>query len=146
LQEKPRFGGGFRRKMTMSLVLAVGALAGPPGRAAPSPAVPGAPAPAAPPAPPPASSFARDVAPILNHWCVSCHGDKEAEAGLRLDSYAAALQGGEDGPVIVPGDPAASQLLSQIERRTRPAMPPRRRLPRDPVATIRTWIVTGAAP
>ena len=48
--------------------------------------------------------------------------------------------------MIVPGDPAASQLLAQIERRTRPPMPPKKHLPRDPAAVIRTWITTGALP
>lgn len=102
----------------------------------------GAPAAAAPPPP----SFARDVAPILNRWCVACHGEQEAEADLRLDSYEAALAGGDDGPVIAAGDPNNSQLLAQIERRVRPPMPPRKRLPRDPVATIRAWIASGARP
>ena len=96
--------------------------------------------------PPPPPGFARDVAPILDRWCVSCHGEKEAEGGLRLDSYEAALKGGDDGPVIAPGDPGNSQLLAQIERRARPPMPPKKRLPRDPIATIRAWIVSGAGP
>ncbi|MES1165101.1 MAG: c-type cytochrome domain-containing protein, partial [Verrucomicrobiota bacterium] len=88
--------------MTIAFVLGLGALASARGRAALSPAVP-----APPPAPPPAPalpSFAEDVAPILDRWCVGCHGEKEAQAGLRLDSYEAALKGGDDGPVIVPGD------------------------------------------
>jgi mono/diheme cytochrome c family protein len=101
-----------------------------------------APAAAAPPTP----SFARDVAPVLNRWCVACHGPEEAEADLRLDSYEGALKGGDDGPVIAPGDPTNSQLLAQIERRVRPPMPPKKRLPRDPVVTIRTWIASGARP
>ena len=116
------------------LLLAGAALAGRRSTAA-TPAVP---------APPP--TFAQDVAPILNRWCVSCHGEREAQSGLRLDSYDAALKGGDDGPVIVPGDPAASQLLAQIERRTRPPMPPKKRLPHNPVAVIRAWITTGALP
>jgi mono/diheme cytochrome c family protein len=116
------------------LVLVGAALAGPRASAA-TPAVS---------APPP--SFGQDVAPILNRWCVSCHGEREAQSGLRLDSYDAALKGGDDGPVIVPGDPGASQLLAQIERRTRPPMPPKKHLPRAPAAVIRTWITSGAQP
>jgi len=134
LQENARYRGRFRRNMPMALVLPlVLALAG-----AAAPAV------AAPAAPPP--SFARDVAPILDRWCVSCHGEEEAEADLRLDSYAAALKGGDGGPVIAPGDPKNSQLVAQIERRARPPMPPKKRLPRDPIATIRAWIAGGAGP
>ncbi|HVY37831.1 MAG TPA: c-type cytochrome domain-containing protein [Polyangia bacterium] len=120
--------------MTIAFVLGAPALS----PAAPAPA-PAPPAPAVP-------SFAEDVAPILDRWCVSCHGPDEAQAGLRLDSYEAAMKGGDDGPVIVAGDPAASQLVAQIERRVRPPMPPKKRLPRDPIAVIRHWIATGAQP
>jgi hypothetical protein len=124
---------------TLSLALALAVWGHASGVAALSP---GMVAPA--PAPPP--SFAKDVAPILDKWCVSCHGEKEAQADLRLDSYDAILKGGDDGPVIVPGDPDQSQLLAQIERRVRPPMPPKKHLPKDPVAVIRAWIVSGAGP
>ena len=126
--------------MTTAAMLALGLLGGVRSSAALSPGVP-----AQPPSPPAPPSFAHDVAPIFDKWCISCHGEKEAQGGLRLDSYEAVLKGGDDGPVLVPGD-AESQLLGQIERRTRPAMPPKKRLPRDPVATVRAWIVSGAGP
>ena len=104
---------------------------------------PGVPPPPAAPAPP---SFAKDVAPILDRWCVSCHGEKQTEAGLRLDSYDGLLKGADDGPVIVPGDPEQSQLLAQVERRVRPVMPPKKRLAKDAISVIRAWIVSGAGP
>jgi mono/diheme cytochrome c family protein len=126
--------------MTTAAMLALGLLGAARTSAALSPGVPAqAPSPPAPP------SFAHDVAPIFDKWCISCHGEKEAQGGLRLDSYEAVLKGGDDGPVLVPGD-AESQLLGQIERRARPPMPPKKRLPRDPVATVRAWIVSGAGP
>jgi Planctomycete cytochrome C len=126
---------------TTALALALAVWARAPGVAALSPGVsPQPPTAASPP------SFAKDVAPILDRWCVSCHGEKEAQAGLRLDSYDATIKGGEDGPVIVPGDPEGSQLLAQVERRTRPVMPPKKRLAKDAVAVIRAWIASGAGP
>lgn len=136
LQENARESGRFRRNMPILLGLVLAAAAAPASGAGVDP---GHPAPLA-------LSFARDVAPILDRWCVSCHGAKEAQADLRLDSYAGALRGGEDGPVIIPGDLKNSQLVGQIERRLRPPMPPKKRLPRDPVATIRAWIAGGARP
>ena len=98
--------------------------------------------------PPPARpvTFARDVAPILNRWCVSCHSGKEAEGDLWLDSADGALRGGDAGPVVVPGNPDDSLLLAKIEHRHRPTMPPRRRLPAPSVALIRAWIAGGALP
>lgn len=91
-------------------------------------------------------TFARDVAPLLDRWCSSCHGLRHHHGGLRLDSYEAALGGGDSGPAVIAGDPGGSLLVGKIERRDRPAMPPRRTLPRPGVAVIRAWIAAGAAP
>jgi hypothetical protein len=111
--------------------------------AALAPARPGV---AAPPPPARPVSFAREVAPILDRWCVSCHGSREAHAALRLDSLGGVMRGGETGPVVIPGNPADSLLLAKIEHRHRPTMPPRRRMPAPAIALIRAWIADGAAP
>jgi hypothetical protein len=70
----------------------------------------------------------------------------EPQNGLRLDSYDAVMRGGQDGPVIVPGDPEASLLLQKVLRRDRPPMPPKKKLRRAEVRTIREWIEGGALP
>src|SRR5580698_9500661 len=80
---------------------------------------------ATPPAEP--RTFARDVAPVLDRWCVSCHSGDEPEGGLRLDSFEGVMRGGDAGPAVVAGDPQGSLLVAKIERRHRPSMPPRRR-------------------
>lgn len=51
---------------------------------------------------------------LFRNRCGTCHG-VTAVGGLSLQTYEKALQGGEDGPAIVPGDPEAS-LLVQIQR------------------------------
>jgi hypothetical protein len=91
-------------------------------------------------------SFARDVAPIFDRWCVACHGGKEAHAGLWLDSRGGVMRGGDAGPVVIPGNPEDSLLLAKIEHRHRPAMPPRRRMPAPTIALIQAWIAAGAPP
>ncbi|MDA2925317.1 hypothetical protein MYX65_11840, partial [Acidobacteria bacterium AH-259-L09] len=47
--------------------------------------------------------FNRDIQPILEQNCFQCHGPNMSMSGLRLDTQARALQGGNSGPVIVPG-------------------------------------------
>ena len=62
-------------------------------------------------------AFNRDVRPILSKTCFTCHGpDAAAVKGeLRLDLRERALKGGESGkPAIVPGDPAASEVVRHI--------------------------------
>ena len=51
--------------------------------------------------------FIRDVKPILEHNCVSCHRADNAKGKIRLDTKEAAFSG--DG-VIVPGKPDDSSI------------------------------------
>jgi hypothetical protein len=48
-------------------------------------------------------TFLRDIRPILENKCVSCHGAERQKGGLRLDTHALALKGGDSGPAMVPG-------------------------------------------
>ena len=98
-------------------------------------------------APPPAQppSYARDIAPLFQRWCLACHAGDEAHADLWLDSYAGVMGGGDAGPVVVAGKPDASLLVAKVERRHRPSMPPRRKLPATAIARIRAWVAAGAA-
>src|SRR4051794_35368961 len=67
--------------------------------------------------------FESQVRPILVEQCQGCHGSKKIKAGLRLDSRASALAGGDSGPAIVPGRPDESPLVAAI-RYEGPEMPP----------------------
>src|SRR5262249_27806128 len=55
--------------------------------------------------------FTGDLKPTLTRSCLSCHNAEKHRGGLRLDSRNLALQGGDSGPVLKPGDPAGSRLL-----------------------------------
>ena len=51
--------------------------------------------------------FIRDVKPILEHNCVSCHREDNAKGKIRLDTKEAAFSGDD---VIIPGNPEDSSL------------------------------------
>ena len=68
--------------------------------------------------------FESRVRPLLVEKCQGCHGEKIAEAGLRLDTRRSLLAGGDDGPVVEPGDAAKSRLVAAVRRVGDMAMPP----------------------
>ena len=41
--------------------------------------------------------YLRDVKPILAHKCYACHGAYQQQGGLRVDTAASLLRGGESG-------------------------------------------------
>jgi hypothetical protein len=88
--------------------------------------------------------FESRVRPLLVAKCQGCHGDKVAEAGLRLDSRRSLLAGGDDGPVVVPGDAAKSRLVAAVRHVDELAMPPDEKLSADEIATLENWVTAGA--
>ncbi len=93
--------------------------------------------------------YLRDVKPLLRERCYACHGALKQESGLRLDTAAALLKGGESGPVVIPGD-AATSLIVQRVATADPAdrMPPEHEGEMFKVAEVdvlRSWIAGGAA-
>jgi len=88
--------------------------------------------------------FESKVRPLLAAKCQRCHGDKIAEAGLRLDSRRSMLAGSDTGPVVVPGDAAKSRLVAAVRRVDGLAMPPDETLSGDEVATLEAWVAAGA--
>ena len=90
--------------------------------------------------------FKRDIAPILESRCWSCHGEDE-ESGLRLDRRPNMIRGGDSGlPTIVPGEPERSYLLDVINHVDEDmAMPPDEdKLPAEEIELLTRWIQSGA--
>ncbi|NBV46535.1 MAG: DUF1549 domain-containing protein, partial [Planctomycetia bacterium] len=90
-----------------------------------------------------AEFFERTVRPLLAERCLECHGEMQ-EGGLRLDSRSAVLAGGDSGPAVVPGDPAASLLVRAIHY-TDPAyqMPPAGKLSGRELSVFEEWVRRG---
>ena len=90
--------------------------------------------------------FESRVRPVLAEQCWSCHGAKKQEGGLRLDSRAALLRGGDGGAVVELTDVAASRLLSAVRRDGDLEMPPppAARLSDEAIADLGHWLAAGA--
>ena len=87
--------------------------------------------------------FEEKVRPILAENCYKCHGSEQQKGSLRLDLREAAMAGGEDGPVIVPGRPEQSVLVEAIRWESF-EMPPKNKLNETQIATLTEWIRRGA--
>jgi hypothetical protein len=93
-----------------------------------------------------AVDFVREVRPILQKHCYSCHGEKKQKSGLRLDIKAAAFKGGDKhSPDIISGKAKDSPLIHFITTDDDDElMPPKGKLPASDIATLTTWINEGA--
>lgn len=89
----------------------------------------------------PAILWARRVQPLFDVQCVKCHGPIERKSGLELDSPAGVLKGGDEGAVVVPGEPDASRLYQYLAADADPHMPPKKQLTVAERASVREWIV-----
>src|SRR5688572_13018508 len=91
--------------------------------------------------------FEKRIRPVLVERCYECHSaeSKKLKGGLRLDSKAGMLKGGDTKAAIVPGDAKQSLLLAAIAySNSELQMPPKGRLPESVVADFRKWVNDGA--
>jgi len=89
--------------------------------------------------------FESKVRPLLLAQCIECHGEKQQKGGLRLDSRAAWLKGGELGPAIVPGKPDESLLIKAVRYQDKDLkMPPKKALLPKEVEILVEWVRQGA--
>jgi Planctomycete cytochrome C len=99
----------------------------------------------------PTVSFQKDVVPILDQHCKSCHLPGQpgyVVSGFEVGSYESLMKGTQFGPVVLPGDPLTSVLVMLIEGRVDPSL----RMPHgdattptpEQILTIRRWVEQGA--
>ncbi len=88
--------------------------------------------------------FEGKVRPVLEAHCINCHGPTKQKAGLRLDSRAALMKGGDSGPTIEPGRPEGSRLIEAVNHSTDLQMPPKGKLKGDEVEALAKWVRDGA--
>lgn len=160
---KMKRGFNFRvmmMMMPMALVFGVGMLlaacsaqpgtassTNPTGTAGQAAANPTAPAASAPTAAPGGSSsasvsFSKDVEPIFQGRCVSCHGGPNPQRGLDLSTYASVMAGSANGPVVVPGNPDSSRLIQMVTQGMMPKSGPK--LLPSQIQILTEWVQAGA--
>lgn len=87
------------------------------------------------------------VRAIFAHNCYKCHGPEKIKGELRLDSKKMIFKGGEDGPVVVPGDATNSELYKRISLPSnhKDLMPSKgKKLSEGDIAVLKFWIEKGA--
>lgn len=95
----------------------------------------------------PDALFETKIRPVLTGTCFTCHGDAKTSGGLRVDSRAALVKGGDSGPAIVPGNAEDSLLIQAIRRLEHVSvMPPQAEfaLRPDQVSDFQAWVAAGA--
>jgi mono/diheme cytochrome c family protein len=85
-----------------------------------------------------ATSWDAGLEGLFRNRCSTCHGFTSV-AGLSFATYDQALEGGENGPAIVPGDPEAGTLLDAQSTGDHPGQ-----LTQEELDLVREWIEAGA--
>ncbi|MFO0823673.1 MAG: DUF1549 domain-containing protein [Gemmataceae bacterium] len=88
--------------------------------------------------------FEKKVRPILVANCVECHGPKKEKGGLRLDSKAGFLAGGDTGKLVKGTDPDKSLLVQVIRYDGDVKMPSKGKMSDADIATLTAWVKGGA--
>jgi len=91
--------------------------------------------------PPPGglASWESGVGELFQQRCGICHNPTGKIGGLDLTSYEAALQNGNSGPGVVPGDPASSQVITK-----QLAGNHAEQLSAEEISQLSDWIAAGA--
>ncbi len=88
--------------------------------------------------------FTKEIRPIFEKHCISCHGATKQKAGLKLDLGKRVLKGSLNGPVVVSKKPSESKLIRALTGDGEDQMPPDGALDAATVELVRRWIEEGA--
>jgi hypothetical protein len=93
-------------------------------------------------------SFKEKIQPIIFKSCNGCHTYGGHAGGLRMDTFAGFMKGGDRGPLLVAGDPKTSLIMKAVRREEELKMPPMRPIEDSDIALLQNFILElgGAAP
>jgi len=92
-------------------------------------------------------SFSRQIAPVLQAKCMTCHSAEKAKGGYRLHTFEALSKPGKSKePAITPGKPGESELFKRISSEDPDERMPQKdeALSREQIELFRSWIAAGA--
>ena len=93
-----------------------------------------------------AEFFEKRIRPLLIKHCYDCHSEDSIESGLRVDTFAGLVIGGERGPAIVTGKPNQSLLISAVKHSGQLHMPPKDKLSQKAIIDLQNWKRRGEHP
>ncbi|MGD8821579.1 MAG: NapC/NirT family cytochrome c [Anaerolineales bacterium] len=85
-------------------------------------------------------TYANYFGSLFEQRCGSCHGE-DGLAGLTLTEYAQAMDGSDNGPVIIINDPDASLIVQKMTNQDSPHFA---QLTDQEIDLLIAWIATGA--
>ncbi|HEV3383293.1 MAG TPA: c-type cytochrome domain-containing protein [Gemmata sp.] len=86
--------------------------------------------------------FEKDILPIFQSKCISCHGGLSKKGGLDLRSLTSLTRGGNSGPGMKPGRPEDSPVWQSLKANEMPP-PNKPQLTADEKQLILKWIAGG---
>ena len=90
--------------------------------------------------------YVTQIKPLLAR-CYPCHSALRQQSGLRLDTAALLVAGGDSGPAVQPGNSADSMVVEMVTGASGIRMPPKDEgepLNESQIALIKKWIDEGA--
>lgn len=86
-------------------------------------------------------NYVDHILPVFRNSCTNCHNPDKKKAGLDLTTYKAALDGGESGAVVKPGNADGSLVYKLAAHVDEPKMPPKGdKLGDADLKLIKDWI------
>src|SRR5260370_859383 len=87
--------------------------------------------------------FEKDVLPIFQQYCFTCHGQSAPKLGLDLGSAAWLLKGSNSGPVVAEGLSEKSLLIRKVANHAMPPPGAGQPLSESEIRVLREWIDRG---
>lgn len=92
-----------------------------------------------------AQDYTREVRPIFEKYCFTCHFSGVKMGVFELGTYQELMKGGHNGQAVVPGNSGESRLYQMVSGKAQPYMPmDGRKLAAGELETLRKWIDGGA--